>query len=143
MDQSTDSPADENILREDEFSMEGYDKHIRKARNTLFAVAAINLLGLYPMLPIDNSVKTVITVIVVLIAGIFVALGFWTKKKPYTAILTGLIVYVSILALDTIAQPLSLVQGWWAKVFIILFLVLGLGNARDIQRMMEAFGKNK
>ena len=36
----------ETIFSGDEFSMEGYDKHIRQARNAIFVVAAILVINL-------------------------------------------------------------------------------------------------
>ena len=63
----------------------------------------------------DNPAKLFAAGFVVLIAAVFVALAFWTKKKPYTAILTAL----------------------------IIMLVLGLRNAKESQHLMEAYGKKK
>jgi hypothetical protein len=39
MEQSNESPQEESVFAEEEFSMEGYDKHIRNARILLFVLA--------------------------------------------------------------------------------------------------------
>jgi hypothetical protein len=76
--------------------------------------------------------------ITVLMAGIYVALGFWTRKKPYTALIVALCVFCGTILLNGIIQPVTIFYGIIIKIAIILALVLGLSNARDCQRMMTA-----
>jgi hypothetical protein len=133
---------EETIFPESEFSMEGYDKHIRNARIMLFVLAGLFLFSLAGLLPFDdNPVKIVLAGIIVLFAAAYVALAFWTKKKPYTAILTALILFISLEVLSFLLQPASLFQGWILKIIVILLLILGLRNARESQQMMDTFGK--
>lgn len=124
--------------------MEGYDKHIRNARILLFVIAGLSLLALIYVLPLDGSFEKIFMLIWVLaFAGAFVALGFWTKKKPYTALLVALILFIVIQVLSAIADPASIMQGWVFKIIIVVMLINGLRNARESQRMMETFGRNK
>ena len=84
----------ETIFNDQEFSMEGYDKHIRQARNTLFIAAAILLLNaiiLFSKYPFDIEIMWLDYLIWTVYIGGFIALGSWTKKKPYYAIIGGLI----------------------------------------------------
>lgn len=124
--------------------MEGYDKHIRNARILLFVIAGLSLLALMYVLPLDGSFEKIFMLVWVLaFAGAFVALGFWTKKKPYTALLVALILFIAIQVLSAIGDPASLLQGWVFKIIIIVMLINGLRNAKESQRMMETFGRNK
>ena len=142
MEQPPTQNPEETIFPESEFSMEGYDKHIRNARIMLFVLAGLFLLSLAAHLPFDdNPVKMVMAAVIVLFAAAYVALAFWTKKKPYTAILTALILFISLEVLSFLLQPASIFQGWILKIIVILLLILGLRNAKESQRMMEAFGK--
>jgi hypothetical protein len=142
MEQPPTQKPEETIFPESEFSMEGYDKHIRNARIMLFVLAGLFLLSLAALLPFDdNPVKMVMAAVIVLFAAAYVALAFWTKKKPYTAILTALILFISLEVLSFLLQPASIFQGWILKIIVILLLILGLRNAKESQRMMEAFGK--
>lgn len=144
MEQTPNPPAEESIFSEEEFSMEGYDKHIRNARILLFVIAGLSLLALIYVLPLDGSFEKIFMLIWVLaFAGAFVALGFWTKKKPYTALLVALILFIVIQVLSAIADPASIMQGWVFKIIIVVMLINGLRNARESQRMMETFGRNK
>jgi hypothetical protein len=141
MEQNPQQPTEESIFQEEEFSMEGYDKHIRNARIMLFIVAALTLVNLFTLVPFDDPARIIGAVIVVVFAGVFITLAFWTRRKPYTAILTALIVFCALQLLNFLASPGSLFQGWLLKLAVILLLVLGLGNARESQRMMKAMGK--
>jgi hypothetical protein len=77
--------------------MEGHENGIRKARNALFITAGLFLfweiiavvragipLSLLPPLHI---------VIAIIEVGAFLGLAFWTKTKPYTAVVVGIILY--------------------------------------------------
>ena len=92
-----DSPdsASESIFTDDEFSMEGYDKNIRQARNTLFFLAALQLISAtYLFFTSSGNAAWISFAITALVAIIFLALGFWTKQKPYNAIIYALIIYI-------------------------------------------------
>lgn len=141
MEQNPQQPAEETIFPEEEFSMEGYDKHIRNARIMLFVVAALTLVNLYTLAPFDETPKIVAAIVVVAFAGIFTGLAFWTRSRPYSAILTALIVFCGLQLLNFLASPESILQGWIIKLAVIAMLILGLGNARESQRMMKAMGK--
>jgi hypothetical protein len=142
MEQPPTPNTEETIFPESEFSMEGYDKHIRNARIMLFILAGLFLLSLVSLTPFDdNPLKLVMAGIIVLFAAAYIALAFWTKKKPYTAILTALILFISLEVLSFLLQPASIFQGWILKIIVILLLLLGLRNAKESQRMMEAYGK--
>lgn len=141
MEKNSQQPAEETIFPEEEFSMEGYDKHIRNARIMLFVVAALTLLNLFTLSPFDETPKIVAAVIVIVFAGVFIGLAFWTRSRPYSAILTALIVFCGLQLLNFLASPESILQGWILKLAVILLLILGLGNARESQRMMKAMGK--
>jgi hypothetical membrane protein len=142
MEQPPISNSEETIFPESEFSMEGYDKHIRNARVMLFVLAGLFLLSLVSLTPFDdNPLKLVMAGIIILFAAAYVALAFWTKKKPYSAILTALILFISLEVLSFLLQPASIFQGWILKIIVILLLLLGLRNAKESQQMMEAYGK--
>jgi hypothetical protein len=123
--------------------MEGYDKHIRRARITLLIVAGWMLVHLYTIWPIDNAESYISAVFLVLVSGAFVALAFWTKKKPYTALLLAMVLFIALIVLDAVVDLHTIYQGWIWKIAIIVSLVLGLQNAREAQQLLRAFGKDK
>jgi hypothetical protein len=141
MEQPNDQPIEESIFNEEEFSMKGYDKHIRNARILLFVLAGFTLLLLINAAPFDSPARIISGGIIVLFAGIFAGLALWTKKKPYTAILCALIFYIALIGIAAIMDPTTIWQGWIWKIVIIILLILGLRNGKESQDMMETFGK--
>ncbi len=133
----------ETIFSPDEFSMKGYDKHIRQARNAIFVAAGILLLNViilsftipqgYEYLWLD-----------ILIWGIFIAgfviLGFWTKKKPYNAIIGALILYGLFILLNAAIDIKTIFSGIIFKIAIILFLVKGIKDAKEAQEIKSQIG---
>ena len=141
MERPDDQPAEESIFQEADFSMEGYDKHIRNARIILFIMAGLTLLLLINAAPFDSIARVIAGGIIVVFAGVFAGLAFWTKKRPYTALLCALIFYVSLIVIAAVLDPATILQGWILKVIIIILLLLGLRNGKESQNRMDAFGK--
>lgn len=144
MEQSNPStnPEQETIFDESELLGSDYDKHVRRARNTIFVVAAVQLLfGLIMGFSGPDESRWVTIGIMVIISGIFAALGFWANEKPYHAILIALILFSGLILLDAVFDPASIVRGIIFKIFIIVYLIMGLNNARETLRLKQALGK--
>lgn len=132
----------ETIFNEQEFSMQGYDKHIRQARNALFTAAAIllfNALLLFSKYPADLEIMWLDYLIWTIYIGGFVALAFWTKKKPYYAIIGGLVLMAVFILVNAIIDPSTIIGGIIFKIAVIIFLVKGLGDAKEAQQIKEQF----
>jgi hypothetical protein len=130
------------IFSEQEFSMEGYDKHIRQARNALFIAAGILLLNaviLFAQYPFDLDFMWLDYLLWVIYIGGFVALAFWTKKKPYYAIMGGLILMGIFMGINAYIDPSTIFGGIIFKIAVIVFLVKGLNNAKEAQQLKEQF----
>lgn len=132
------------IFTDNEFSMEGYDKHIRQARNTLFMAAAIlfiNALILFSKYTFDLEMLWLDYLLWTVYIGGFVALGLWTKKKPYYAIIGGLILFGVFILVNALIEPASIISGLIFKIAVIVFLVKGLADAKAAQEMKEQFDR--
>jgi hypothetical protein len=134
----------ETIFDDQQFTMEGYDKHIRQARNTLFICAALlllNAINLFSKYPFDIEIMWLDYLIWAVYIGGFVTLGFWTKKKPYYAIIGGLMLLGIFIIINAIIEPTSIFGGFIFKIAVIVFLFKGLGDAKEAQEIKEQFGK--
>lgn len=134
----------ETIFSKEEFSMEGYDKHIRQARNTLFIAAGILLLNaliLFSKYPFDIEVMWLDYMLWTVYIGGFIALGFWTKKKPYYAIVGGLILFGIFILVNAIIEPATIFGGLIFKIAVIVFLIKGVNDAKNAQEMKDQFEK--
>ncbi len=134
----------ETIFTEADFSTQGYDRHIRQARNAIFIAAgvlALSLILLVSTLPESYEYLWLdLTIWGAFIAG-FVLLGIWTKKRPYYAIVGALILYAVFIILNAVIDVTTIYKGIILKVVIIVFLVKGINDARDAQRMQDQIGK--
>lgn len=134
----------ETIFTPEEFSIEGYDKHIRQARNAIFLAAAILLINLI-VLAVSVPSEYELLWLDVLIWGAFIAgfiiLGFWTKKKPYYAIIGALILYGLFILLNAAIDISSIFKGLLFKIAIIVFLVKGIKDAKEAQEMKAHLDK--
>lgn len=134
--------SQETIFDESELLSHGYDKHVRRARTTIFVVAGIQFVfGFVLGFSGPEDSKWITIGIVSIFAAIFAALGFWANSKPYHAILTALILFVSLILLDVVFDPASAFRGIIFKVFIVFYLIKGLNNARETLRLKQALGK--
>ena len=134
------APQQENLLEDmyDYNSMEGYDKPVRNARILLFVIAGLQLVAIFFMPELPELQKWITIGIYVIFSAIFAALALWTKKKPYTAIITALCVYSGLILLAAAFNPVSIIQGWLLKIVVYGLLIVALKNAKEVQEWLDA-----
>ena len=112
--------------------MEGYETGIRKARNALFVTAALVFIGELVSAGASGIGITPLLIVIALVeAGIFVGLGFWTKTKPYSAIVVGLVLFILMwVAAIAINGGKGVYSGIIVKIIIITYLVNALKHAK-------------
>ena len=94
---------------------------IGEARLILFVLAFFT--AIYGLIQLFRDSETVLFVVNLILAGIYAGLGFWAKKKAFAAILTGGLIYVSIILLTAFVNPMTLIQGIIFKIiFIVAFI---------------------
>ncbi|MBN2814626.1 MAG: hypothetical protein JXQ80_11160, partial [Bacteroidales bacterium] len=63
-----------------------------------------------------------------ILAVIYAGLGFWAANKAFAAIFTGALIYLSIILLNGIVDPMTLLQGIIFKIiFIVAFVKASYG----------------
>jgi hypothetical protein len=104
--------------------MQSYEGGIKKARNALFVTAGLLLLGEILAVSMSGLKWTPLMIgIIAIEVGIFFALGFWTKQKPYSAIIIGLILFILYwIAGIIINGPEAAYKGIIINVVIIVYL---------------------
>ena len=113
--------------------MQGHESGIKKARNALFFTA-----GLFLILEIIQANASgvpwtpLMIGIVVVEVGVFVLLGLWTKSKPFTAIIVGLILYLLIwvVAIITVPGGRGFYGGILVRIIVIGILISALKPAK-------------
>ncbi len=102
-------------------------KRINSARNTLYWMAGISFVfGLFYFF---QSQDTVALIVQAILSGIYLILAYWSQKKPFAALLSGLLLYVTIIAILAIADPRTIFSGIIFKIVIIVFLSKGMYSA--------------
>jgi hypothetical protein len=115
-----------------DLEMQGYESGIKKARNTLFVTAGLVFLSEMLGASIQGIPITALLVgIAAVEAGLFVALGFWTKTKPFTAIIVGLILFIGLWVLTiALTSAEAIYKGILVKIIIISYLASALKPAK-------------
>lgn len=112
--------------------MEGHASGIRKARNALFATAVILLIGEIITASASGIEWTPLAIgIIAVEVGVFIALALWTKTKPYTAIIVGIIFFLLlwVLAIVVIGGRAAY-SGILVRIIILSILISALKPAK-------------
>lgn len=105
---------------------------IKKAKNILFILAGISgVLGSVIGFVMNDLVVVFSSVIT---GGIYLGLGFWSRKNPFTAILTGFLFYITVIAISAIIDPMTLVSGIIWKVIIISAFIYGFKHSMNYKK---------
>jgi hypothetical protein len=141
MKQPADSPKNDSIFDSSDFYTKKYEQKIRNARIILFIIACANLLSIFTTLKMPEPAIWFAMGFDAVIALIFFALGFWTKEKPYTALLTASIVYGSLIIIAGMIDPSTLYKGLIIRAIFIVMLIQGIRNGKQAQDLKETFDK--
>ena len=155
MEMNQDNPHEE--VKEDQITnyhadihqieLEGYELGVKKARNALFWAAGLILLAeviVYARSGIDP--EPIGISFIVGIVGSFLGLALWTKKKPFTAIVSGLILFIAYILFVAIINGYvdgfvgvlkGLFGGWLFKILIFVALIRPLKDAKELQKIKE------
>lgn len=109
-----------------------YDAKVRKARNWLFAVAAIQLIvGIIELVNTPDDLKMIVLAIHGVIVAIFVSLALWSNKRAYEALLTAIIAYALIYIAGGLLDPMNFIRGIIIKIFVVIALINGIKAAKE------------
>jgi hypothetical protein len=133
----------DDLLQDEDLSMEGYDKPVKTGRIILFIIALGQAAGIFLAPKEPGIVRTTVIASSIFVALIFIALAFWTSRKPFDAIITGLIVYSALIILNAVLDPATIINGIILKVVIYVLLISALSNAREVQRWKDSLHKQK
>ena len=152
MDNNTGSQNSENVIEDyaneiKQIELEGNALVVKKARNALFWTAGLLLFSEIVTSFRDGYELTAYVIATIIVeVGIFIALALWTKKKPYTAIVTGIAFFVGLQLFSAIVLGITegatgvfkiLFSGIIVKVIILVTLFRAVGDAKELQQARE------
>lgn len=124
-----------------DLEMQGHETGIKKARNALFITAALLLVSELIQASSTNFEFTPLLIVFIVIeVGIFVGLALWTKSKPYTAIIIGLILFI-LLWILTIA--LTDISAAFRGILVRIIIIASLASAIKPAKAWEDLKKTK
>jgi len=115
-----------------QLEMQGYETGVKKARTALFVTAGLLFVGELISVALTGLTLTPLLIGIALIeSGVFVGLAFWTKTKPYTAIIVGLVIFIGLWILAIIGSGfMGAIGGIIVKIIIISYLISALKPAK-------------
>lgn len=114
-------------------------QQINSVRTFIFIAAAFTFISAILMTPGLPSSFTVTNIVVTGVVGLlYVFLGIWARKKPYTAIRVGLLLLALAILADIFVTPYGAFNRWQSKLLTLAVLLLGFRDSRDAQRKMAA-----
>jgi hypothetical protein len=147
--ENTNQGAQETVISDyytgyQELNLQSAETMIRKSRNTIFVVAALVVVGNLILMAATDSFNAYSLAITIVIAGIFIGLGLYTKKQPFTAIMIALVLYLLLWASDVVVGGVQyLYKGILVKGIILYFLIKGLQHAREAERIRRELGSQE
>ena len=119
--------------------MDEAEKELKKPKIIILVLAGIVLVtGLYQGFVKDDFATMIVNLCISLL---YLILAAWCSKNPFGAILTALIVYITINVINAFVDPASLFQGIILKIIFIGALVKGIRSARDAQEHLAELHK--
>lgn len=106
-----------------QFTLNKIDKEnaqskVSEARIVLFALSIFTLISC--VVGYLGNASGVLLAINIILACIYAGLGFWASKKAFAAIFTGGLIYITIILLNGIFDPVTILQG---IIFKVIFVV--------------------
>ena len=124
--------SDYNVKR---FALDDAMKAAKKGTTTLFVLSGLIFIGNVVFYAITKELAYLIAGIIVPV--LFILLAFWSKTKPFTALVVAIVFYVTIILADAFADPATIYKGIIVKIIVITSLVRSIRSAREAQGLMK------
>ena len=141
------SPLREDILTDHihdvrQMEREGYELGVKRGRNTLFWIAALLMISQTLISYAHQELTLQFLGIILFLGTLFAALGFYTHKRPFTALLAGTLCYVLLWIIDLACgyargsvNITTGVSGAVVRVAFTLFLIRALPDAWKLEHL--------
>lgn len=132
---------EESIFEVSNFELKKYQKHVSNARTSLFVMAGLMVLGgIIASFRLPGEILLDIWIEVLIIGGAFLVLAMVAEKKPYNALIAGLVIYILYIVLYFILDPSTIFRGIILKIIVITYLIKGIINAGEIKDIKKMTG---
>ncbi len=117
--------------------LEEFQKKVNTGQVILYIIASLFFLSgvVFSFLQEEEAIAVFVTFVI--LSCIYVGLAIWSNYQPFPALLTGFLLYVSIILLDLALDPASVLQGIVIKVVFIVVFIKGISSAREAKELKE------
>ena len=122
-------------------------KQAGNAAGALFVVAALHVAGgvlLYALVrgnqAVEPGLARQVLILNIVLAAVYAGLGFWGRVSPLPAAIVGLVLFVSVMVVNAVLDPSSIVMGIIVKVIVIVVLVKAISSGVKHKRLKEEMG---
>lgn len=122
-----------------QMELSSLDHTISNAKKALWIIAALMGvvgLGMYFLNEGDPGASAML-ITNLIVSGIFVALGFWANEKPFTALLSALILFITIYLYGVIVEGQNPVSGIIVRVIVVVYLIKGINSAKEAEQLKK------
>jgi hypothetical protein len=117
------------------FLLTELNQKIKKVQNMLFILAGLfGVVGIF-MFFSNQENPAALLIVYLIIGGIYTGLGFYTKKQPLAAIVSAFCLYLLLMILDAIEDPVTIFKGIIIKIIIIGTFIKGVKAANEAQKI--------
>jgi len=118
-----------------EIDLESANKKIETAGKTMYWIAGLTFLSgiIFYFMNKDSA----LLIVNIILTGIYLALGAWSKTKPVAAIISGLSLYALLFIINAVTNPLTIASGIIIKIIIIGYFIKGLKSAIEAEKLKK------
>jgi hypothetical protein len=125
-----------------QIEMEGYELGVRMGRNVLYWIAGLMFVADMLLAYSKGDLHAPVIAFIALVASVFAGLALFTHKKPYLALLLGIVLYITLCGTDIVysltnggSVGVGIVTGLVVRILFTIFLFRALPDARKLERM--------
>jgi hypothetical protein len=104
-----------------------------KTRNTILDTLCLIIAGEIISILASKHFSWAVTVITLIEVLLFGILAFLARKNPYPSILSALFLFIAISIISAALKPTYLGGSIIIKIFILIYLVRSIADARELQ----------
>lgn len=113
-----------------------YEVNLKWARTVLFVIAIYYLVAGFIEYVYSNSDLTVGFAGSAIVL-VFVSLGIWARKNLYTPLLIGFVLFIILLILPALDDPMAIFRGVIIKIILVTSYIKSLKFARTVRNKRE------
>jgi len=124
-------------------NLPGWKPDENKSRNTILDTLCLIIVGEIISVLASNLFSWAVTIATIIEVLLFAVLALLARKNPYPSILSALFLFIIISIVSAGLKPTYLGGSIIIKIFILIYLVRAIPDARELQALKRSPRKEK